>query len=520
MLNLDDLWLLNLADSLAPPPSAIEGLSDNWRIRVRKQLFGAYFWHDFSAPHVDLWEWANGIQARQSVRPFVAIWPRGRGKSTNAETSAADVGIRKVRDYVFYVSGTQAQADKHVQTIAHMLESDSVAKYAPGMGRPKVSQNGNRSWNRQRLTTASGFSVEAIGLDKAVRGGKIDWARPDYLLFDDIDERHDSEATRAKKEEIITDSIIPAGAAHAAVLFAQNLIYSGSIADALAKSPSDPTAAQFLLDRIISGPFAAVEGLTYEQEQIDDIFRWRLKGRSLWKGYDIAVCEDEFNRVGPAAYLRESQNEVDGDAEYALLTQADFDRTRVTTHPDLARVGVAVDPPGGATECGITCGGKAKIGNDWHGYLLEDATTPKGSKPEQWALAALQCFWRNQADVMFVERNYGGDMATSTIRQTKWIDADDNVIIDGAKIKIVEVVATRGKVVRAEPVATAYQQGRIHNVGTFTAYEKEWRQYQPGDKDSPNRLDAGVWLMTGLELVNMQIPSSNIPASGGRRTFR
>src|SRR5690606_16725499 len=128
------------------------------------------------------------------------------------EALTADVGLRKVRTYVMYISGTQAQADKHVQTIARMLESKAFVAQVPEMATPRVSHNGNRTWNRRMLTTATGFTVEAVGLDKAVRGQKIDWARPDFLVFDDVDERHDSEATRQKKEEIITESIIPAGA--------------------------------------------------------------------------------------------------------------------------------------------------------------------------------------------------------------------------------------------------------------------------------------------------------------------
>lgn len=482
-------------------------------------LFADYFWHPFSVPHEELWEWANAIDAGSTPRPFVAIWPRGRGKSTNAEASAADVGIRKVRNYSFYVSGTQAQADKHVQTIARMLESDSVGRYAPDMGKPKVSQNGNKTWNRQRLTTASGYSIEAIGLDKAVRGGKIDWARPDYIVFDDIDERHDSELTRAKKEEIITESIIPAGAAHCAVLFAQNLIYADSVASALAKRPNETGAAHFLLDRIISGPFAAVDGLEYHQEQTGDMFRWKISGgTSLWSGYDLDVCEDELNRVGPASYIRESQNDVDNDDPDALMSAEDFERTRVATHPQLSRIAVGVDPPGGATGCGIVCVGKAKIGANWHGYTLEDATTQKGVKPETWGLEVLKCYYRHQADVIYAETNYGGDMVIANIRQIKWTDDDGNVIVDGAKVHIEKVVATRGKLVRAEPVATVFQQGRGHHVGNFDALEKQWRQYVPGDKDSPNNLDAEVWAYAGLKLT--ELPTSNIPASSGTRSFR
>lgn len=482
---------------------AVRALPSDWRVRV-PALFGAYFWYPFSAPHEELWAWENEIQTDSTPRPFVAIWPRGRGKSTTTEAVVADLAIRGARRYCLYVCSTQDQADKHVATIARMLESEQVAQYAPNIGKPKVSSNGNRTWNRKMVTTATGFTVEAIGLDKAVRGQKIDWARPDLIVFDDIDEVHDSETTTDKKEEIITSSIVPAGSTNCAVLFVQNLIHGNSIASRLAKRPNEAGAAQYLLNRLVSGPYKAVEGLQYAMQQVGELWRWVVTaGESLWNGYDLSVCEDELNRVGPASYERESQNDVDSDEPNALMSTADFERTRVTPDkvPDLMRVAVAVDPPGGATECGIVCGGKARINGNWHGYVLEDATQPKGVKPNDWGMAVLKCYYRNQADVIFVERNYGGDMVANTIRQLKWVDSEGNVIVDGAQVNIQEVTATRGKLVRAEPVATVYQQGRGHNVGHFPKMEREWRQYVPGESDSPNRLDASVWLFIGLELT-------------------
>ena len=483
-------------------PSKGKPIPADWRTRI-PAMFGRYFWHPFSPPHVELWEWANAITEDSTPRPFVPIWPRLRGKSTNAETVVADAGVRKVRHYCMYVCGTQDQADKHVATIARMLESEGVAAYAPEIGHPKVSKNGNRTWNRQVVSTRTGFTVEAIGLNKAVRGQKIDWARPDLIIFDDIDAKHDTEASVRKKEEIITDSILPAGSTNCAVLFAQNLIHADSIASRLAKTPNTDGAADYLMDRIVSGPFPAVEGLKYSPVTEGDITRWKItEGRSLWEGFTIPICEDELNRVGPLSYERESQHDVDGDSPNALLTAEDFERTRRTEAPDLARIAVAVDPPGGATQCGIICGGKALVGKEWHGFTLEDASTPAGASPEEWALAVLQCVYRNKADVIFVERNYGGDMVSSTIRQTKWLDADGRILIDGRSVHIVEVNASRGKTVRAEPVAVVFQQGRGHHVGHFPALEKEWRQYQPGDKESPNLLDSEVWLYTGLDLIN------------------
>jgi len=149
-------------DALSAPP--------DWQERVIA-MFGQHFWCPFSDPHRELWEWSDAIAPDTSPRPFVAIWPRGRGKSTNAEAIAADLGARRQRNYCMYVCGTQDQADKHVGTVARMLESETVTRYFPEVGKPKVGKNGNRQWNRKIVTTASGYTIEAVGLNKAVRGG-------------------------------------------------------------------------------------------------------------------------------------------------------------------------------------------------------------------------------------------------------------------------------------------------------------------------------------------------------------
>jgi hypothetical protein len=469
----------------------------DWQARVFS-MFPNYFWNDFSQPHIELWEWSDGIEQDTTPRPFVAIWPRGRGKSTNAEAMVADLGARQKRTYCMYVCGTQDQADKHVQTIARMLESDEVTRYFPDVGKPRIGKNGSRNWNRQTVMTANGYTIEAIGLNKAVRGQKIDWARPDLIVFDDIDEKHDTELTTSKKEAIITGSILPAGAGNAAVLFTQNLIHSNSIASRLAQPPGTQGAANYLMDRTISGPFVAVDGLQYEAQQLSDRVRWVITGgASNWLGFDLGTCEDELNRVGPTAYLLESQHEVDTDNPNALLSEADFERTRVFECPELVRMAVAVDPPASTGTCGIVGGGKVMLGGEWHYYTMEDATTPPGVQPDKWALAVLQCYYRLSADVIFCETNNGGDMVENTIRQTKW-EVDGKVLVDGKTVRIIQVHASRGKITRAQPVATIFLQGRAHHVGYFPELEKQWRQYQPGD-ESPDRLDASVWLHTGLE---------------------
>lgn len=470
----------------------------DWRERL-SLLFASYLWHDFSPPHVALWEWATAIQAGQPARPFVALWPRGRGKSTHAEMISADLGARGTRRYCLYVCETQDQADKHVGTIQHMLESAPFGRHFPQVGAPRFGKHGSRTWRRGVMSAANGYTVEAIGLDKAIRGQKIDWARPDLIILDDVDARHDSEAAVKRKEDTVTTSILPSAADHAAVLFVQNVIHEGSIAHRLSKPSGQPGAADYLSLRVISGPFPAVEGLAYAPEaQADGSTRWRITaGASLWAGYDLALCEEEINRAGPSAFELESQHAIDSDNPAALLTSAVFDRTRVMEAPPLVEVVIGVDPSGGAGQVGIVGVGKALIGRTPHGYTIGDFSTPPGASADVWARAVLRAYHVLKADRIVVERNFGGDMVRETIRNATY-RADDGDAIDGRTVHITEVVASRGKAVRAAPVSVLYEQGRAHHVGRWPELQRQWTRWTPDDSNSPDRLDAEVWAYTNL----------------------
>ena len=481
----------------------------SWRERLQL-IFPRYIWHELSQPHIELWEWIDAIEPDTTPDPFIAIWPRGRGKSTHAEIAAVDLGGRNRRLYCMYVCGTQDQADKHVATITNMMESVDVTARWPHMGEPKVGKNGSRSWNRSIVTTANGFTVEAVGLNKAVRGQKIDWARPDLIIFDDIDERHDTDNAVKKKREIITTSILPAGAPNCAVLFCQNLIHDGSIAHELSQIPGNIGAADYLTNRIVSGPHKAVEELDYTLEADGDKIHWHItSGVSNWKGFGLDVCEAEMNRVGPNSFDVESQHNIDADSPNALLSSEIFDATRITECPDLSVIVIGVDPAGGAGQCGIVAAGIARINNEWHGYTIDDNSTPYGTQASQWGEAVLWCYYRNKADRIVVEKNFGGDMATNTIRQSKIYETviDENgeekdiLLVGGANVYITEVSASRGKEVRAQPVAAVFQRGRGHHVGYYPKLEKEWTSWEPGEK-SPDRLDAEVWAYTDLGLAD------------------
>jgi len=150
---------------------------------------------------------------------------------------------------------------------------------------------------------------------------------------------------------------------------------------------------------------------------------------------------------------------------------------------DLDRIVIGVDPTGSTTgdEAGIVAAGR--IGNEL--YLLDDRSLH--GRPDQWARAAVNAYNDLKADCIVAEKNYGGEMVEFTIHTI-----DPNV-------KVKPVDASRGKAVRAEPIAAIYEQGRGHHVGSFPRLEDEMCLWTPGDK-SPNRMDAMVWAATELML--------------------
>lgn len=185
----------------------------------------------------------------------------------------------------------------------------------------------------------------------------------------------------------------------------------------------------------------------------------------------------EGSRLG----RQELNAEILDDNPNALWKRSDIDKARVLKAPDLSRVVVAVDPSATSTgdEAGIITAGR--LGDEY--YTTADDSV-QGS-PETWARAAVTAYYRSNADRLIAEKNNGGEMVVSVIKQ---VDPTVNVKL---------VWASRGKHTRAEPIATICEQGRDHHVGVFADLEDELCEWVPGD-DSPNRLDAKVWAYTEL----------------------
>lgn len=192
------------------------------------------------------------------------------------------------------------------------------------------------------------------------------------------------------------------------------------------------------------------------------------------------------------AFAQEILAEDKDEAPGALWNRTMLDGLRANTMPELARVVIGVDPPGGATECGIV---GAALGVDGHGYILDDSSLR--ASPGEWGNAVVAAYHRYRGDRVVGETNFGGDMVEHTIR----------TVSGGSVVSYKNVRATRGKAVRAEPIAALYEQGKVHHVGSFPALEDEMCSWEPGrGMASPNRLDALVWALTEL-MLNAEEPA-------------
>lgn len=173
---------------------------------------------------------------------------------------------------------------------------------------------------------------------------------------------------------------------------------------------------------------------------------------------------------------------------------------------ELDRIVIGVDPAvtsgEKSDETGIVAVGvkRASKGGENHYYVLEDGSF-RGS-PSQWAAGAVEMYWYYSADRIVAEVNNGGDLVGTVIRT-----ADP-----GAAFKAVR--ASRGKILRAEPIAALYERGLVHHVGYFNRLEDQMCNYTGDVKEkSPDRLDALVWAITELsEAKDRRAGSGNFNA--------
>jgi phage terminase large subunit-like protein len=224
----------------------------------------------------------------------------------------------------------------------------------------------------------------------------------------------------------------------------------------------------------------------------------------------VSHAPTEANRVNLApsfikkVYLdyggtRLGQQELEGhmteEVQGALWTEQMIDGLRNTEIPQLDRGGVAVDPPASgkstADACGIVVAGLQKRSGepeDWIAWVLADESI-RGASPAAWAKVVADAAKTWQADRVVAEVNQGGDMVEAVLRQ------------QAPMVPYRSVHATRGKIVRAEPVAALYEQGRVRHAKGLRTLENQMTEMTLSGfegKGSPDRVDALVWALTDL----------------------
>lgn len=238
-----------------------------------------------------------------------------------------------------------------------------------------------------------------------------------------------------------------------------------------------PRPVRLIRDLIAAPHVAVVKGKTVENAK-------NLSAAFM----DTIVARYAGTRLG----RQELEAELLEDVPGALWNREQLDRCRIASPPALSRIVIAIDPAGGSDErhdeTGIVVVGRAAEGGSV--YVLDDLSGRYS--PDAWARRAINALHGWQGDRLVCEANYGGAMVESTLRAV-----DPN-----APIKM--VTASRGKILRAEPVAALYEQSKVHHVGAFPSLEDQMAGFSAGwdrSRDgSPDRVDALVFAVAELGL--------------------
>lgn len=252
--------------------------------------------------HRAMWVWIDSLVPGVAPVALFLDWPRDFGKTTSMRLAMARLATTITRRFGLYVCSTQEAANNHIVSIRTHFET-------LGMVRAESKYGHALGWSGERLRTDNGFTVIALGLDTAsIRGLNLDTLRPDFIVFDDIDELSDSVGNIDKKKATITQTVIPAGSQDCAYIFGQNEIHPNSIMHWFVSGEADALRNRKILKTV------AVEGFqcgTRPGDSVGDPDRYVITaGTSTWPGKSLSDWEITLNKMGDMAFRRECQHEL------------------------------------------------------------------------------------------------------------------------------------------------------------------------------------------------------------------
>ena len=221
----------------------------------------------------------------------------------------------------------------------------------------------------------------------------------------------------------------------------------------------------------------------------------KLDESNEWKSfhfttYDNPILDhEEIQTVERSMTARAARQEIHAEyidnSEDAIFHIDDIDNNRVDKIPDdLHMVYIGVDPAVSSNSksnlTGIIVAGK----KDEDYYIYADASGIY--KPSAWADKVVSMYDFYNVDRVIGEVNNGGELVEANLRNVR------------RNISYMAVRATRGKAVRAEPIAALYEQGRVHHVGHLRDLESQMITWSPSEDESPDRVDAMVWAITAM----------------------
>lgn len=216
----------------------------------------------------------------------------------------------------------------------------------------------------------------------------------------------------------------------------------------------------------------------------------RQIGEALWPDRHSKERLLKIRQQSPITYNSLYQQSPELSTEMGIFwDEGMIERQRIDTRPTFRRIVVAIDPAVSKTatsdETAIIVAGEA----NGHGYIIDDLSGRYS--PNEWAAVAIKAARDYGASAIVAEKNQGGDLVESNLRQMNSL------------IRIKLVSASKGKDVRAEPVFSLYEQGKVWHCGLFPQLEFQMNTFNPQVGNSPDRVDALVYAITDLIIEPM-----------------